>query len=268
MSKDTSPAFIQKAGLFCLTKMKVMKQHYGQYTAEDHAVWKILFERQVENLKDKACGEYLVCLDRLGPSLHGIAIPDFDQLNSVLLEQSGWQIEVVPGHIPVKDFFMLLAVQKFPSSTWLRSMQQLDYLEEPDMFHDIFGHIPLFMDEQYANFMHAFGQMGVLWMHNATAVSALRSLYWFTIEFGLLKSNAGRRIYGAGILSSYGECRQVFDAETTVCSFDIDQILTTEFRTDAMQNVYFDISGMQEFLTCLPAVEQYLETLGRQMEGC
>ena len=121
----------------------MMKQHYDNYSETDHNVWQTLFERQTNNLQDKACQDYLDCLQILSPVLHANRIPDFDELDEVLGNQTGWTIEVVPGHIPVRDFFALLAQKKFPSSTWLRSMDQLDYLEEPDMFHDIYGHIPL-----------------------------------------------------------------------------------------------------------------------------
>ena len=137
-------------------------------------------------------------------------------------------------------------------------MQQLDYLEEPDMFHDIFGHIPLFMDHQYADFMHDFGLLGVQWKHDPQAIQALRSLYWFTIEFGVVREEAGRRIYGAGILSSFGESKQIFEDSTMIHPFDVAAILGTEFRTDMMQNAYFEADSMQQFLRCLAVVIDHL----------
>ncbi|MDX1478489.1 MAG: hypothetical protein R3301_12335 [Saprospiraceae bacterium] len=244
-----------------------MQQHYDQYTPADQAVWKTLFDRQVDNLRHKACTDFLACLQKLDGVLDGRAIPNFDDLNDRLHAHVGWQVEVVPGHIPVNDFFSLLARRRFPSSTWLRSMEQLDYLEEPDMFHDIFGHIPLFMDGSYAEFMYAFGKLGVQWKDNPAAIAALRSLYWFTIEFGLVVEERGRRIYGAGILSSYGESKQVFDMTTVVHPFDLGRILGTEFRTDIMQNAYFEAESMQQFLGCLPLVQDQLRETQRRSRG-
>jgi len=237
-----------------------MKQNYNNYSEDDHQVWELLFKRQVENLGDKACTPYLTCLSTMHTTLHSQSIPKFEELSKTLYQNTGWSIEVVPGHIPVPDFFRLLAKKRFPSSTWLRSLDQIDYLEEPDMFHDIFGHVPLLMDKNYAHFMHVIGQLGVKWSRNIHAVSALRSLYWFTIEFGLVSEGLDRRIYGAGILSSFGESKQVMDAQTACIPFDISRIMHTDFRTDTMQNTYFTAHSFDEFLNCLEDVEKFLKT--------
>ncbi|HLF62969.1 MAG TPA: phenylalanine 4-monooxygenase [Saprospiraceae bacterium] len=238
-----------------------MEQNYNNYTAADHEVWRILFSRQTENLQDKACPEYMHCLTQMSDVMHRDAIPDFCKMDELLMQTVSWQIEVVPGHIPVRDFFELLAQRRFPSSTWLRPITQLDYLEEPDMFHDIYGHIPLLMDPRYADFMHAFGQLGHKYIDNEKAVSALRSLYWFTIEFGLLVSQGKRRIYGAGILSSYGESKSIYHHETMLHPFSIRRILETEFRTDVMQSQYFVAESMDEFLQCLKVTKDVLHHL-------
>jgi phenylalanine-4-hydroxylase len=235
-----------------------MKQYYNNYTEDNHHVWRVLFERQSQNLSDKACTSYLECLEVMRPVLNYDHIPKFEELDSILDAETGWRIEVVPGHIPVDDFFRLLAEKKFPSSTWLRSMEQLDYLEEPDMFHDIFGHVPLLMDGKYAEFMHRIGRLGVKWAANKTAVQTLRSLYWFTIEFGLVCETGGRRIYGAGILSSFGESLQVMDAATECAQFDLKEIIQMDFRTDSMQNTYFTANSFDAFLRCIGLVEKYL----------
>jgi phenylalanine-4-hydroxylase len=235
-----------------------MKQKYKDYTNADHEVWRILFSRQTENLRDKACAEYLHCLHGMRDVLNESAIPEFQKLDELLYFTTGWQIEVVPGHIPVPDFLELLSKRRFPSSTWLRSMAQLDYLEEPDMFHDIFGHIPLLMDPVYADFMHAFGKLGHDNANHPEIIMALRSLYWFTIEFGLVHNNGAPRIYGAGILSSYGESKSIFHPGTRIHTFSLQQILETEFRTDVMQNQYFLAGSMDEFLHCLESAERIL----------
>lgn len=246
------------AGLF-LFKHGSMKQEYHNYTEADQQVWQTLYSRQAENLRGKACDSYLKCLDALSDVMHADEIPRFEELDRVLLRNTGWSIEVVPGHIPVRDFFGLLACKRFPASTWLRAPEQLDYLEEPDMFHDIFGHIPLLMDTDYAKFMHAFGQQGTMHMHSEHAVSAMRSLYWFTVEFGLVGTAEERRIYGAGILSSYGESKAIFKPDTHLHDFSIPDILATDFRTDVMQNVYFLVPDLDTFLHCLDDVEASLQ---------
>ena len=238
-----------------------MRQHYNQYTKDDHEVWATLFERQTTNLVDKACTEYLHCLDDMGQVLNETCIPDFRELDRLLMRETGWSIEVVPGHIPVDRFFRLLSLRRFPSSTWLRSLDQLDYIEEPDMFHDIYGHIPLLMHERYANFMQQIGKLGVEWVANPVALASLRSLYWFTIEFGMLQKDSTRQIYGAGIISSFGESRRVLDMSTEHQAFDIEAILMTDFRTDTIQELYFDAKTFDEFLDSLGQVQAFLASL-------
>lgn len=181
-----------------------MKQEFNKYTEEDRKVWSTLFDRQFDNLQDKACGEYINCLIEMKDVMHPGNVPNFNEVNEWFKTSTGWTIEVVPGLIPVEDFFMLLAQKKFCCSTWLRSWEQLDYLEEPDMFHDTFGHIPLLADPTYSKFMHAFGKVGAEFIGNPQTIIELQRLYWFTIEFGLMQNKNGKRVYGAGILSSFG----------------------------------------------------------------
>lgn len=218
-----------------------MKQHYDKYSNEDLEVWKILFERQEENLKIKADENYLRCLDELKDVLNPYVIPNFEALNKALEQKTGWSIEVVPGMIPVDQFFDLLAQKKFCSSTWLRNMSQLDYLEEPDMFHDIFGHIPLLMDTDYANFVEAFGKLGQLCKKDERSLAALQKLYWYTIEFGLIHNDDGPKIYGAGIISSFGESQHIYKDGVKIIDFDIDWIINHEFINSEIQDVYVKI---------------------------
>ncbi len=216
-----------------------MKQQYEQYTDANHAVWKILYERQEKNLNNKACKLYHEKLKELKPVLHGEKVPVFDELNSFLLDTTGWRIEVVKGLIPVDEFFELLAVKKFPSSTWLRKMEQLDYLEEPDMFHDIFGHIPLLADTEYADLMQYMGCVSKSKNHAPEWLEILERYYWFTIEFGLMQEKDELRIYGAGIISSFGESNAIFQNHLPVLPFDADAIMHHEFTKSEMQQEYF-----------------------------
>ena len=239
--------------------MKKMKQDYGKYTPEDLSVWTTLFERQQENLPGKAHPEYLNCLDKLSDVLNPNKIPDFTELNAKLLAENGWSIVVVPGLIPVDQFFKLLSEKKFCSSTWLRKMSQLDYLEEPDMFHDIFGHIPLLMNEEYASFVQRFGEMGVKYGHDKTVEKQLQRLYWFTIEFGLIKQQDLTRIYGAGILSSSGESNHVFDDEINISPYDIDKILHNDFITSEIQTQYYEIESFEQLFESVGELEVTLK---------
>lgn len=222
-----------------------MKQQFEQYTQEDFDVWKTLFDRQVENLKDKACAEYLTALEEMRSVLYSDRIAEFSQLNDWFKSQTGWSMYCVPGLIPVDEFFELLAKKQFCSSTWLRSLEQLDYLEEPDMFHDVFGHIPLLSNKVFSEFIHEFGKLGVQNRDNEDRVIQLQRLYWFTIEFGLIEQN-GPKVFGAGIASSFGETIYSLDEKTVRVPFDLDEVLETYFETDKIQTKYFVIESMEQ----------------------
>jgi len=237
-----------------------MKQNFENYTTEDFSVWETLFNRQVKNLKDKSCKEYLSCLDQLSGVLKETSIPKFEELNNALEQKTGWTIEVVPGLIPVEDFFKLLSQKKFCSSTWLRSMVQLDYLEEPDMFHDIFGHIPLFMNKEYGDFAQKMGELGVRFKDSEQVLLELQRLYWFTIEFGLLKGGVPK-IYGAGIISSFGETNFIYEKGAEILPFNLAEIIKTDFCNSQIQTKYFLLSSFEELYSSIFKYEKQLEEL-------
>lgn len=232
-----------------------MKQHYDQYTLEDHTIWNILFDRQIQNLQGKSCQAYLDCVDRLSPEMAPSQVPDFGPLERRLQAETGWRIEVVKGLIPVEDFFQLLAEKRFCSSTWLRSREQLDYLEEPDMFHDTFGHIPLLIDPTYAAFMERFGQIGVNHLNDPAMLTALQRLYWFTVEFGLMKGEAHTEIYGAGILSSFGESNHIYNDPIEVLPYDIEAVIHNHFVNSEIQMRYYEISTFEDLYHSLDRLE-------------
>lgn len=234
-----------------------MKQEMNAYTSEDKWVWKTLFNRQLKNIPNKAAHLYLQALDEMKPVLNADEIPDFNTLNAFFESTTGWQIEVVPGLIEVEDFFRLLAEKKFCSSTWLRSKDSLDYLEEPDMFHDIFGHIPLLSQPVFSDFVHAFGKLGLANIHDKQKLLELQRLYWFTIEFGLIVENDKVKSYGAGILSSYGETNQIDQGKANFLAFNRNAIFQKEFRTDIMQEDYYVIQNFEELLASIqPKIEK------------
>lgn len=232
-----------------------MKQDYAKYTQEDFDVWEILAKRQIRNLQDKAHPEYINCLNQLSDVLNPSEVPNFDKLNEKLLAAHGWTISVVPGLIPVDQFFQLLADKKFCSSTWLRNMDQLDYLEEPDMFHDIFGHIPLLMNKEYSDFVQNIGVMGVRYGHDEEVVKQLQRLYWFTIEFGLIRYEDDIKLYGAGIMSSSGESDHIFNDEIEVRPYTLDSILHQPFITSEIQKVYYEIDSFAQLYESVDELE-------------
>lgn len=222
-----------------------MKQEFSEYKDEDFLVWKTLFERQQVNLSDKACSEYLVALENMSEALNANSIPKFTELNKWFQSTTGWEIVRVPGLIPVDEFFEFLAQKKFCSSTWLRTMEQLDYLEEPDMFHDIFGHTPLLSNKVFSDFAHEFGKLGKSFIGNEEKLIMLQRLYWFTIEFGLIEQD-GLKIYGAGIASSFGESITSLQDGTQKIVFDVDTIIHKVFKNDEVQSDYFVIDSFEQ----------------------
>ena len=164
-----------------------MKQNMSKYTDTDLKTWNYLFEHQYSNIHEKVCWEYLDCLQQLSEALNPHEIPDFKKLNSILYLKTGWTVHIVPGLIEASDFFHHLKNKRFCSSTWLRSEDELHYIEEPDMFHDIFGHIPLFMNQDYADFAQRIGELAFKWKDDEHKLSQIQRLYWFTIEFGVIR---------------------------------------------------------------------------------
>jgi phenylalanine-4-hydroxylase len=179
-----------------------MDQPIERYTAADHEVWRRLFERQAATLQGRACDEFLDGLTGLGVAKEGI--PSFERLSEALTKATGWKIVAVPGLVPDEVFFAHLAARRFPVTWWIRKPAQMDYLQEPDVFHDIYGHVPLLMNPIFGDYMQAYGEGGL----KALALGALNylaRLYWYTVEFGLIRTPKGLRIYGSGIVSSKTE---------------------------------------------------------------
>ncbi len=241
--------------------MQELLQDYAKYTTEDTEVWNILAERQIQNLQDKAHPEYLRCLHLLKDELNADEIPDFEKLNHKLLATHGWSITVVPGLIEVNQFFELLSQKKFSASTWLRKKSQLDYLEEPDMFHDVFGHIPLLMNKDFTDFAEKMGNLGVQYKHNQEIVKQLQRLYWFTIEFGLIEYEGETKLYGAGIMSSSGESDHIFNDEVEIRPYDIFSIIKQPFVTSEIQWIYYQIDSFRQLFDSIIALEEHLHRL-------
>lgn len=226
----------------------VIEQPWSSYSATDHEVWATLFARQREILPGRASDEFLRTQAAMGMTPD--RIPKFDELNKLLRKATGWELIGVQGLLPELDFFDHLANRRFPVTWWIRTPEQLDYLSEPDLFHDLFGHVPLLMNPVFADYMAAYGRGGVK-AHGigGDALTYLTRLYWYTVEFGLIKQDDGLRIYGSGIVSSKGESIHCLESNApNRLGFDLERIMRTRYRIDTYQKTYFVIDSYEQLM--------------------
>jgi phenylalanine-4-hydroxylase len=218
-------------------------QQWARYSAADHDLYRRLYERQAAQLPGLACEEFIEAVAHLGATDR---IPRFDQLSETLHRATGWEVVAVPGLIPEEAFFALLAQRRFPVTGWIRKPEEFDYVVEPDVFHDLFGHVPLLFDPMFADYMQAYGAGG-LKASRLEACEYLARLYWYTVEFGLIATPVGLRAYGAGILSSAGELRHsVTSGEPQRIGFALERIMRTRYRIDSYQSTYFVIDSFAQ----------------------
>lgn len=213
-------------------------QNWQRFTAAEHEVWRTLYRRLMDVLPGRACDEFLSGLEKL-PLEAGI--PDFEALSGVLMKLTGWQVVAVPGLVPDDVFFEHLANRRFPAGNFIRAAESLDYIEEPDVFHDVFGHVPMLAHPVFADYMEAYGKGGLRAEGEGTLHNLAR-LYWYTVEFGLIETPAGLRIYGSGIASSSAESIYALEhASPNRIAFDLERVMRTKYRIDDFQESYFVI---------------------------
>lgn len=232
-------------------------QIYSDYTPEDFRVWKILFDRQMNILSDTVSKSYLDALKIV--DFQNSRIPEFTEVNATLRDLTGWSLHVVPNISPQKEFFQFLSEKKFTATCWLRTFDQLDYIEEPDMFHDVFAHVPLLSNVAYCNFFKGISDIAIEYIDDPKAIELLGRIYWFTIEFGLIRENGKLKIYGAGIISSNGETKHCLSDESEKINFDVKQIMSTDFRTDILQDKYFVIDSFDQLYNALPQIREIIK---------
>lgn len=221
-------------------------QDWASYTPAEHAMWDRLFARQSRMLGSRAVPAFLDGLDTLRMTRPGI--PDFDELNERLMRATGWQVVAVPGLVPDEMFFEHLANRRFVAGRFIRTPDQLDYLREPDIFHDVFGHVPLLVHPVFADYMQAYG-VGGLRAARLGMIETLARLYWYTVEFGLIRDGGDLKLYGAGIVSSYGETLFALDDPSPHrIAFDLERIMRTQYRIDDYQQNYFVIDSFDDLL--------------------
>ncbi|MCK0532500.1 phenylalanine 4-monooxygenase [Sphingobium agri] len=221
-------------------------QDWDSYSPQDHAVWDALFARQAALLPERAVKEFIDGLDILRIAKPGI--PNFEDLSERLMKRTGWQVVAVPGLVPDDVFFEHLANRRFVAGRFIRRPDQLDYLQEPDVFHDVFGHVPLLAHPVFADYMQAYGEGG-LRADGLGAIEKLARLYWYTVEFGLIRQDAELKIYGAGIVSSYGESLFALDDPSpNRIGFGLKRLMRTKYRIDDYQQSYFVIDSFDDLL--------------------
>lgn len=233
-----------------------LRQAYEKYTPEDFAVWKILFDRQMENLPSRATKEFMEGLPKI--NFTADKIPNFADTTPLLQACTGWSLTEVPGIVDDALFFTMLSERKFPATTWLRKLKELDYLEEPDMFHDVFAHVPLLTNQAFVDFLEELSKLALENIDNAWAIELISRIYWFTVEFGLIEEKGALRIYGAGILSSAGETFYCLGDKPERRDYNVAAVLDTPYRKDTFQTVYYVIESYEQLYRSLPEIRKEL----------
>ena len=243
----------------------VIDQGWDDYSEQDHAIWRSLMARQSKLLPGRACHEYLEGFERLDIAAGGI--PDFERLSDELDKATGWRIVAVPGLVPDDVFFRHLAGRCFPATNWIRRPEQMDYLQEPDVFHDVMGHVPMLTNPIFADYLQAYGRGGLKALRLG-ALPKLARLYWYSVEFGLIQTQAGLRIYGSGIVSSRTESVYCLESpKPRRVAFDLMRIMRTDYRIDDLQDIYFVIDGFEQlFEATRPDFMPYYEQLSREAD--
>lgn len=221
-----------------------IEQRWNRYTEDEHAVWRKLYDRQIKILANHAVPEFYSGLQAL--NLNEGGIPDLARINEKLMDMTGWEVVAVPEIVPEEVFFEHLAHRRFPAGRFIRRPEQLDYIEEPDIFHDVFGHVPLLTQPKFADYMQAYGKGGMKALEHGRLKNLAR-IYWATVEYGLMKSKDGFKLYGAGMSSSYTESLfSVLSPSPNRVHFDLERVMQTEYHSDDLQDVYFVISSFDE----------------------
>jgi len=234
------------AGAVALSADWTIDQGWERYTPEQHAVWRTLYERQTRLLPERACDAYVAGMRDL--PIGGDTIPDFRRLSDVLMRRTGWRVVAVPGLVPDTVFFEHLANRRFPAGNFIRGADQLGYIAEPDVFHDVFSHVPMLMNPAMADYLQAYG-VGGLRAQQLGVLPNLARVYWYTVEFGLVMQPQGLRIYGSGIVSSFSE--SVYALENPAPNriwFDLTRVMRTRYRIDDFQESYFVVHDLDELL--------------------
>lgn len=232
------------------------EQTWADYAPEQHAVWAELVNRCMPQLREHACEEYLDGFRQIG--LREEQLPDLNAVSALLQPRTGWRSTPVSGFLPAGAFFEMLAARMFPTTTWLRSRESMEYTPEPDIFHDVFGHVPMHAHPVFANFLESYGKICAKLINHPVELERMGRLFWFTVEFGLIRQDGKIKVYGSGLASSHGECSRVLAGGCEVRDFNLDEVLRQEFQTGAMQPVLFAVESFDQIYEATRLAEQQL----------
>ncbi len=231
-------------GRLILADRFLSRQDWNAYTAEEHSVWSELVKRRMPQLREHACDEYLEGFEQIG--LKETELPNLQAVSALLGPRTGWSSTPVSGFLPADAFFEMLAARMFPTTTWLRSRESMDYISEPDIFHDVFGHVPMHAHPVFAGFLEHFGTVCAGVVDRPEALERLGRLFWFTVEFGLIRQHGQIKVYGSGLISSHGECTRVLEGGCEIRDFDLDAVLDQSMKTNEMQKVLFAVDSFDQ----------------------
>ncbi len=231
-------------------------QIFENYTQDDLWVWTKLLKNQKPNFQYFS-EEYLDCMHKIG--LHKVEIPNFEEINSRLHAANGWGIFGVMEIVEIEDFLNFMNKKRFPATTWVRGKEEMEYLEEPDMFHDVFGHTPLLMNRDYANFLYELGMIGLRFKEHPEITKMVQRVYWFTVEFGLINEKGNLKAYGAGVISSEGELLNSLSSRSEKRTYDVLEVIKNDFRTDIFQSKYYVIESFEDLYNSLETLRNFFE---------
>jgi phenylalanine-4-hydroxylase len=234
----------------------LIEQDWAAYTPEQHAVWTELVARRMPQLRKHACREYLEGFEAIG--LREDRLPALNAVSANLLPLTGWQSTPVSGFLPPNAFFEMLANRMFPTTTWLRGRNSLEYTPEPDIFHDVFGHVPMHAHPVFGDFLQHYGQVCAGLMHDPAALERMGRVFWFTVEFGVIRQEGELKVYGSGLISSHGECTRVLEGGCKVRDFNLDAVMNQEFDTGAMQPVLYAVESFDQIYEATREAERRL----------
>ena len=231
----------------------IIEQDYAGYTEEQHAVWAELVGRVLPELQQHAAREYLEGLEIIG--LRRERLPELAAISARLKPRTGWSSTPVSGFLPAPAFFEMLATRRFPTTTWLRSRESLEYTPEPDIFHDVFGHVPMHAHALFADFLEHYGRVCAS-VTDGGVLEKLGRLFWYTVEFGVIRQRGEIKVYGSGLISSHGECRNVIDGHCAIRDFRLDEVVNTPVKVDELHKLLFAVGSFDEIYDAMHEAER------------
>lgn len=235
---------VERTSSLNIAKTYLIEQDWESYTPQQHAVWQELVSRRMPQLRDHACAEYLDGFEQIG--LSEARLPRLNDISRLLAPRTGWESTPVSGFLPADAFFEMLAARQFPTTTRLRARESMDYTPEPDIFHDVFGHVPMHAHPIFADFLEQYGKVCASVIDRPAALERLGRLFWFTVEFGLIRQDGEVKVYGSGLISSHGECTRVINGGCEIRDFDLDTVLDQQMQTSEMQPVLFAVESFDQ----------------------